>query len=828
MNGGAIRSQGSRRHVRNNNASPYSRPGSVASKKSSGWSLTGLLSYLNPLRPFTSSSEHDEPVENDAAQRLKERGEELAQSIQQQPPSPPSMVHQPEHGADVAEQQQQHQQQQHTASSQSRSPPQTVLSDQRTSPRSDDSGVSSSANLQKVQEFLDQKRGRPLNHIEFAGLVSLLQNSVEDDDDHQEPFRFSKSPTTPARGTTPTINFMSPSTSEQMVAAAGTAAQNGRKTLAKNPMGVYRWQGGGSARPRNRYQSPGFGSRVARPTIKLTPEKPKTDSKRRRVGEDATTSSPQRVHKPALTTSTSSSSTSSTVSMANGAQSNIRPNGAAVPAVPSTPRIRTAGTGVAKPTTPAVPSPLRQTWSQSDSPPQTSPSQPASKPTRAASFMTELLKEVTPPKKPDFANPYEAVSPLPRPAQKKQPVRKTRSAARAEAEKAEREKEKAKEKEPELTPQAIIEATVPKGSKRARPPPELIGQKSPEKRVTSPPDASSARRSTRLNGIDSTVNGVAKASTVSVTEVPEDEQPSPKKQRTFAVPSKLPRTGSFSVEEIDDVEMSSSAGSAPAPAQNYTRPSEVVEPGEEVADKKRATSPSSTPAFPGFPRATFPPAKSSAPKAPSKLRFSIQVEKDEKMDVASEPATTSFGAAKPPTPAAPVAQSEQPKDARTLVAAMREEDLPKYSFDFPLSSPGAGPSTVRAQEIAKAAPVSSLPTFDFSKDPVPVASATPKPAAPSAGFNWQAAGIKPPPKPAGDSWSCSVCMLSNPGGADKCTVCEAPREDKPKPAATQGFDWSKAGMKPPPKPAGDTWTCSVCMLSNPAGAGKCTVCDSPR
>lgn len=67
----------------------------------------------------------------------------------------------------------------------------------------------------------------------------------------------------------------------------------------------------------------------------------------------------------------------------------------------------------------------------------------------------------------------------------------------------------------------------------------------------------------------------------------------------------------------------------------------------------------------------------------------------------------------------------------------------------------------------------------------------------------------------------------NPSGAEKCTVCDSPREDKPKPAV-QGFDWSKAGMKPPPKPAGDTWSCSVCMLSNPGGADKCTVCDSPR
>ena len=51
--------------------------------------------------------------------------------------------------------------------------------DQRISPRSDDSQLSSSANLQRVQEFLNEKGGRPLNHVELAGLVHLLQNSVE-------------------------------------------------------------------------------------------------------------------------------------------------------------------------------------------------------------------------------------------------------------------------------------------------------------------------------------------------------------------------------------------------------------------------------------------------------------------------------------------------------------------------------------------------------------------------------------------------------------------------------------------------------------------------
>ncbi len=49
--------------------------------------------------------------------------------------------------------------------------------DNRTSPRSDDSQAE--ANLKKVQQFLGEKGGRPLNHVELAGLVHLLQASVE-------------------------------------------------------------------------------------------------------------------------------------------------------------------------------------------------------------------------------------------------------------------------------------------------------------------------------------------------------------------------------------------------------------------------------------------------------------------------------------------------------------------------------------------------------------------------------------------------------------------------------------------------------------------------
>lgn len=46
----------------------------VASHK--GWSLTGFLSYLNPLRSFSSTSQEG-PVDANAARKLTARGEEV-------------------------------------------------------------------------------------------------------------------------------------------------------------------------------------------------------------------------------------------------------------------------------------------------------------------------------------------------------------------------------------------------------------------------------------------------------------------------------------------------------------------------------------------------------------------------------------------------------------------------------------------------------------------------------------------------------------------------------------------------------------------------------
>lgn len=281
------------------------------------------------------------------------------------------------------------------------------------------------------------------------------------DNEKPEPFRFSSSPTRSPRGNSPVFGSG---------AVDAPPATNGNttphKTLPRNPNGVYRWQGGGSARPRNRYHSPSFGTRPSPLSIKLSPAKP--DTKRRRVGDEADRSTAQRVLFPAV--SPPKPETPTTLAAApTPAPSQTRPNifptqngapttpNATGPTVPKTngasaPRLRTTGLPT-KPTAPTVPSPLRQTWGQNDSPPHTPASKPNHTPTKAASFMTELIKEVTPPKRPDLSNPYQTASPvkpLPRKPVAKRPPAKAAAAPPAPA------------KTPEPSAQAVIEATVPK------------------------------------------------------------------------------------------------------------------------------------------------------------------------------------------------------------------------------------------------------------------------------------------------------------------------------------------------------------------------------
>ena len=84
--------------------------------------------------------------------------------------------------------------------------------------------------------------------------------------------------------------------------------------------------------------------------------------------------------------------------------------------------------------------------------------------------MAELIKETTPPKKPDLANPYQLASPVGKVGPPRRSTKRPRATGRpVTLTKAEHEEEKEKKEEPkdkeklmEYSPQTIIEATVPK------------------------------------------------------------------------------------------------------------------------------------------------------------------------------------------------------------------------------------------------------------------------------------------------------------------------------------------------------------------------------
>ena len=324
-------------------------------------------------------------------------------------------------------------------------------------------------NVDAVKTYLEQNGGRPLNQVEIAGLVSMLQDSIEGIDgshtllrlvlrprfsshiplldDTQQPFRFSKSP---SRADSPIATSFPTASSSTISSNTAATPKTPPRTLSKNPNGTYKWQGAGSAR-RNRYHSPAFGSPSSGNKIKLQPaETAKSDSKRRRVGQDAETSSPQK------TSSRQSSIEPETTGPPNASAPDKRDT--AVNGQPqSKPQLNGINTSrLNKGTAPVVSSPLRQAWGQDDLPPPNSSPTSAPKPSRAAAFMTELIREATPPKKPDIANPYQTASPVKtvKPPAKKS-VRKPRPVSQPPAE----EKEK---KQPEMTMQAIIEATLPK------------------------------------------------------------------------------------------------------------------------------------------------------------------------------------------------------------------------------------------------------------------------------------------------------------------------------------------------------------------------------
>jgi hypothetical protein len=81
-------------------------------------------------------------------------------------------------------------------------------------------------------------------------------------------------------------------------------------------------------------------------------------------------------------------------------------------------------------------------------------------------------------------------------------------------------------------------------------------------------------------------------------------------------------------------------------------------------------------------------------------------------------------------------------------------------------------------------------------------------------------------------WTCSLCMLQNPATAvEKCTVCEAPRPAG-KPAQSAPASESTPfgfGSQATSSTSSGPWTCDTCMLQNPDSAKeKCQICEARR
>ncbi|KAJ3569039.1 hypothetical protein NP233_g5315 [Leucocoprinus birnbaumii] len=293
-------------------------------------------------------------------------------------------------------------------------------------------------------------------------------------------------------------------------------------------------------------------------------------------------------------------------------------------------------------------------------------------------------------------------------------------------------------------------------------------------------------------------------------------------------------------------------------------------------DKKEKLPPLKVPAVPtsqgaGNSKSLFGP-KSSMPKEPSKLRFSMQPEPTStppspvpepkaKLQAAPKPILTGFTfnpsavppaateteqkkentptsnfSAFPPAPSVPISAPvsvptstpipvsppvASPKSAKDTAKLQSLSSLPTFTFTFPFS---AASGNSKARDEAKAIPKAALPTFDLTK-PTPSSSSP-------ATFNWNAAGMKPPATSTAGEWTCDSCMLKNPASATtKCTICDAAKPvataEAPKP--TPSFDWSAAGMKPTSGPSAGEWVCNQCFLKNPASAmAKCTICDAAK
>ncbi|TDL24031.1 hypothetical protein BD410DRAFT_827467 [Rickenella mellea] len=892
----AIRRTISRSIWRNANSSPYSRPATPSRAPTTTESAWSVLGYIHDLfitrRTKSPSPSEDEEVLDDPMQIREEEPDSPTQQA-----TPPITPPQPTH-----------------------EDPQTPTTSASVF---DTHALALNTTPSKHQELVTQylldkeREGKSLNSVEVEGLIALL-NKAKDDEVEPEQFRFSTTPTTPTRSPQPpvasgSIFSFSPTSSHTKKpislaissslptftnASASTSTSSPRKVLTRNPNGEYRWIGGGSARrgspARGRSASPAKSQHSHSLILTTTTSSKSADTKRRRVGADRESS----VAESSGPRSGSLPSASGVNGVANAINSN---SGVGVGGNGKDPVTPTPKSQFARPlrpslnprttAAPAHPSPLRQSFA-----PASNPSTPGSSPsssvgasprrsggqtttTRAADVLSEIIEKVdrdTPKRVAQVANPYQTASPVKPVVKVKEVRRRTRAQVKRDGEgkevkegkegkdvkgKGREDMEVDKRRDEEMpSPRAIIEATVPKGAKRSRPPAGLAKSTSQESSNGSP----SLRRSARLTSPSpepesnpaAANNNNKNRKAFSAFTVEEDDEgeeedgdedvsPTKRQRKVNGVVDLDGRGKSLEVVEIDDGDVDMDA------AKGYTKPSEVVEPRETsstpppaqhtreeereqptsvftshsspspfattttttaIATTATAKSPT-TSAFGSF------PLKSSAPKEPSKLRASYTAVEDEDTSGTSTPAATDINIdvdvplkekeTNAPTPKVNgFAFATTTKDPMEAAKALPVSALPTFAFAFEFAGTLKDVNNVmgKARDAAKLVPVKELPSFDLTK-PVPVSVPEPRKTVPVAGTS----------------------MFPSPYPSPGLSTSAAVGAGVPK-AEIKAFDFGAAGMKPPTKSTGGkTWKCSTCDLTNPDSAQeKCTVCETPR
>ncbi|OXG76017.1 hypothetical protein C348_05165 [Cryptococcus neoformans Gb118] len=294
-------------------------------------------------------------------------------------------------------------------------------------------------------------------------------------------------------------------------------------------------------------------------------------------------------------------------------------------------------------------------------------------------------------------------------------------------------------------------------------------------------------------------------------------------------------TDAADISEVEDAARARKRAAPLKPTEEVPQPSKIPEAEKfEPLPTQPISFSSSSITKP----AVSSPAPAAAENYDSPLRKSI-IEAPKKAEESAKTFEFSFGQpAKPASEAEtepamqPIVRSEVPKTSRqektylsAKEAALKVDrlSLPFFTFIPSVSAPIPANSTEEQTKKAKAeAAKSSPPTFAFKLElSAPIRASS----APSS----HAAAVK---QASGGKWTCSMCMLENPESAtEKCTICEEPRPKKSAPAvpATSGSSGFGGFGVPKAGGGGGNWTCSTCMLQNPGSAkDKCTICEAPR